>query len=457
MIDLTITDQTIQLGGDEQDLKKICSYTTYEDNSAAFSKGGYDPRKVKKVPLMKFIQSKLVGFAGLAKEIILFCKVNSIKISNYKDKRTHFDFQDKEWSYEELRGFYPKEFDYVEHQIRALQAMLKTNTGLVVATTSAGKSKIMSAYIRLTNLPTLVLVNKVTLGLQLQKDFRKDGIDCGMCSGQGVIKGEVMVSTIQSVKKLGDLTRYKCVLVDECHNSSSKTFQDFFKQFGVPLKFGFSASPAKTGKFLEYARIRQFLGSPVVNIESKELIENKVMAKPHLFMVKNFCEECFDYPTSYDLGIVHNDVRNKMVKEIREKYQKGVLILVNIIGHGEILNQMIPESVFISGQTPIDDRQKYIDAFDKGEIPVLIASTILQEGISITHMDCMILACGGKSNVAILQKIGRSLRYKAGEKTEVDYYDFIDAGNKFLLDHSKKRLSLYKKAGYNDIKIVDSI
>lgn len=828
MIDLTITDQTIQLGGDEQDLKKIYSYTTYEDNSAAFSKGGYDPRKVKKVPLMKFIQSKLVGFAGLAKEIILFCKVNSIKISNYKDKRTHFDFQDKEWSYEELRSFYPKEFDYVEHQIRALQAMLKTNTGLVVATTSAGKSKIMSAYIRLINLPTLVLVNKVTLGLQLQKDFRKDGIDCGMCSGQGVVKGEVMVSTIQSVKKLGDLTRYKCVLVDECfpgktkvmtenglkdisslvkqkstekvyafnketkqielkpitnwfekkseydifikiytsknnsvvstpnhkyyvfdkgsvvqkradelqvgdkiyahtgkdfgsnskwhaplmnnfqkeavigmvlgdacismanstarlrfsqgekqldylnhkinilknlcgedkpyfnksgynpnkkiyykatktsdefldlynlfyinkkksiknilnlitdvslaywimddgschkynsglgqkcqydlathgfteeendllvsffkekfnlnskkildkrcnknfirfdvessvkissmikkyipkcmeyklldcdkgcyeeskesfnnycyktvlkienykpknntvynitvddnhnyfvgsgskvlvsncHNSSSKTFQDFFKQFGVPLKFGFSASPAKTGKFLEYARIRQFLGSPVVNIESKELIENKVMAKPHLFMVKNFCEEYFDYPTSYDLGIVHNDVRNKMVKEIRQKYQKGVLILVNIIGHGEILNQMMPESVFISGQTPIDDRQKYIDAFDKGEIPVLIASTILQEGISITHMDCMILACGGKSNVAILQKIGRSLRYKAGEKTEVDYYDFIDAGNKFLLDHSKKRLSLYKKAGYNDIKIVDSI
>ena len=87
-------------------------------------------------------------------------------------------------------------------------------------------------------------------------------------------------------------------------------------------------------------------------------------------------------------------------------------------------------------------------------MPVLIGSTILQEGISITHMKAMILACGGKSNVAVLQKIGRSLRFKAGEKTEVDFYDFIDTA-RFLSKHSKMRVSLYKKAGYNDIKLLN--
>lgn len=454
MIDIVLTDQTIQLSGDKDDLKKIKKLQTYDDPSACFSRAGYDIKKLKHVSLMKEIKDRLVGFAGLAKEIILFCKSNNIKIKNFEDKRTHFDFQEKEWSDEELKSFLPN-FDYVDHQVRALKAMVKTNTGLVVASTSAGKSTIISAYIRLIKLPTLILVNKVSLGMQLQKGLKKDGIDCGMCSGKGVIKGEVMVSTIQSVKKLGDLVRYKCVIIDEVHNASSKSFQDFLRQFGVPLKFGFSASPAKTGKFLEYAKIRQFLGSPIIDVGAPELIENNVMAKPHLYLVKNTCDEFFDYQSSYENGIVKNDSRNKIITNICEKYKSGILILVNVIDHGKILQEKIDDSVFISGETDVEERQKVIEKFESGEIPVLIASTILQEGISITHMDCMILACGGKSNVAILQKIGRSLRYKKGEKTEVDYYDFIDNGNKYLFRHAKMRIALYKKAGYNDIKLID--
>ena len=115
---------------------------------------------------------------------------------------------------------------------------------------------------------------------------------------------------------------------------------------------------------------------------------------------------------------------------------------------------MIPGSEFIAGNTLIEDRVKYIKDFDEGKLPILIASTILQEGISITHMKAMVLACSGKSNVATLQKIGRSLRFKAGEKEQVSYYDFFDTA-KFLSKHSKMRINLYKKAGYNDIKLLD--
>ena len=316
---------------------------------------------------------------------------------------------------------------------------------------------IMSAFIRFCNLPTLILVNKVMLGSQLRDDFKKDGIDCGLCSGKGVIEGKCMVSTIQSVKKLGDLTRFKVVLSDETHNCSSSTFQDFFKQFGCALKYGFSASPYRTGDYLGYAKIRQFLGSPIIKIESSELLENEVMAKPHIYLVKNECkeDEYFDYATAYTEEIVNGKRRNNIIKDITDVYKSGVLIVVNIVEHGEILQKLIPNSMFISGETPIDVRQQAIKDFDSGELPVLIGSTILQEGISITHMKAMILACGGKSNVAILQKIGRSLRYKAGEKTEVDFYDFVDTA-KFLSKHSKMRVNLYKKAGYNDIKLLNS-
>lgn len=438
----------------EEKIIKNC--ITFKDDKNAFFGGRFHAERVRDVCLGKTIREYFVCFAGLTKEIMITAKNNNIKITEFEDNRTHFDFQNKEYTHDELRKYFDPKFKYVEHQIRALQAMIKTNTGIVQAPTSAGKSFLMLTYVKLTKLPTLILVNKVTLGLQLQEDFKKAGIDCGICSGKGVVQGYCMVSTIQSVHKIGDLTRFKCVLVDEVHNSSATQFQDFFKQFGCPLKFGFSASPFRNGDYLGFAKIRQFIGSIIIKIDSKELLENNVMAKPHIYLIKNECkeDEYFDYQTAYSEEIVNGKRRNEIIKNICDKYGSGILIVVNIIDHGQILEQMIPNSVFISGDTAIEDRRQYIKEFDEGKLPVLIGSTIMQEGISITHMKAMILACGGKSNVAVLQKIGRSLRFKAGEKTEVDYYDFIDTA-KFLSKHSKMRVNLYKKNGYTDLYLLD--
>jgi len=451
-----LNDLTIIMSGTSDEIKKIKKFVTYKDTKNCFFGGKYHPERERDICLGKEVKGYFVCFAGLAKEIFIFARDNKIKIEEFKDNRTHFDFQKKEWTHDELRKFFNPNFKYVEHQIRALQAMLNTNTGLCVLPTSAGKSSIFSAFIRLSKLPTLILVNKVTLGLQIQENLIKDGVDCGICSGKGVKKGYCMVSTIQSVGKIGDLSRYKSLVIDESHNASASTFQNFLSQYGCPLKYGFSASPFRNGDYLGYAKIRQFMGSPIVKVESKELIENKVMAKPYIYIIKNECkeDEYFDYQTAYSEEIVNSKKRNQIAVNICEKYGSGVLILVNLIEHGEILKEMIPGSEFIAGNTSIEDRMRHIKDFDEGRLPVLIASTILQEGISITHMKALILQASGKSNIAILQKLGRGLRFKAGEKEQVSYYDYYDTA-KFLSKHSKMRINLYKKAGYNDIKLLD--
>lgn len=454
MIQIILTDATIQIDGDENELKKINKYETFDDSSACFSKGRYDITKLKHVPLMKNIKGRLVGFAGLAKEIILFCRNNNIKIENFEDKRTHFDFQMKEWTEEELKSFLPN-FDYVEHQVRGLQALLKTNKGIVMAPTSAGKSSLMAAWLKLTNLSTLILTDRATLGAQLAQDFRDKGIDCGFCSGNGIRQGFCMVSTIQSVKKL-DVSRFQMVLVDECHRSSSKSFQDFLASFGCPLKYGFSASPSN-GNLLDFARIRQQLGSIIIQIKSNELMDNGVMAKAKINLVKVDCPETFDYPSANDLGIVHNKARNEVIKNIVEKHREEgyICILVSILEHGKELNEVIPGSVYLKGEDPLNKRMEVINKFNNGEIPVLIGTNILQEGISISNMKTLIMASGGKAVTATIQRIGRVLRITK-EKRQGVFYDFIDAGNKYLFKHSKQRLSLYKKEGYDDISILDA-
>lgn len=454
MIQIILTDATIQIDGDENELKKINKYETFDDTSACFSKKGYDITKLKHVPLMKNIKGRLVGFAGLAKEIILFCRNNSIKIENFEDKRTHFDFQTKDWTEDELKSFLPN-FDYVEHQVRGLQALLKTNKGIIMGPTSSGKSSLMAAWLKLTNLPTLILTDRATLGAQLAQDFRDKGIDCGFCSGNGVRQGFCMVSTIQSVKKL-DVSRFQMVLVDECHKSSSKSFQDFLASFGCPLKYGFSASPSN-GNLLDFARIRQQLGSIIIQIKSNELMDNGVMAKAKINLVKIDCPETFDYPSANDLGIVHNKARNEVIKNIVEKHREEgyICILTRILEHGEELEKTIPGAVYLKGEDSLNKRMEIINKFNNGEIPVLIGSSILNEGISISNMKVLIMASGGKAMTQTIQKIGRVLRITK-EKRQGVFYDFIDMNNKYLFKHSKQRLSLYKKEGYDDISILDA-
>ena len=208
---LKLNDLTLIIKFDDDKEKKLIKkFITFKDDKSAFFGGKFHPEAVKEV----------------TKEIILFAKQNNIKITEFEDNRTHFKFQQKEYSHDELRKYFNPNFKYVEHQIRALKAMINTNTGIIVAVTSAGKSSIMSAFIRFCNLPTLILVNKVMLGSQLRDGFKKDGIDCGLCSGKGVIEGKCMVSTIQSVKKLGDLTRFKVVLVDECFPGNTQVLTE---------------------------------------------------------------------------------------------------------------------------------------------------------------------------------------------------------------------------------------
>lgn len=445
---LKINDKLLYIIFESKDEEKlITKFTEYQDNSSAFAGGHYNPMFVKNKKLGKIIKGVFVSYAGLAREIICYCKDMDIKISEYKDERTHFDFQKEEF---DLRSFFDPKFKYIDHQIRALSAMLKTNTGIIKATTSAGKSSIISAYIRITKMPTLILVNKVTLAQQLQESFIKDGIDCGICSGQGIIRGDCMISTIQSAKKIPDLTKYKCIIVDEIHQASSASFQEFFCSVSYPYKFGFSATPEGSNDY-KFALIRQFFGSIIEEIGAEELMKNEVIAIPDINFITINCQQTMDWQSAYEQAIVHNKERNKKIIDISEKAKKEgkqTLIIIKSISHGETLKELIPDAVFVNGRdTPPDERMNVIDKFEKGEIKTIICSSIFNEGISIVKINVLIIASGGKGYTETSQKLGRALRTSADKKS-ADVYDFLDAGNKFTERHSKRRASIYKKAGF---------
>jgi len=450
-VKILVTDSYIAIGDIfKEEISSIKKRFTYKDMSKAMTKGGFNKRKVKTVCFAKQKGQALLLKSGFLQELILFIKSNGFYVSEFQDKRTKLI--NKKYTDEQLRKYFNPNFDYVEHQVRALKALLKTNIGIIKAPTSAGKTEIIIALMKITNLPTLILVDSVSLAIQTAKRINDAGVVCGICHGKGKIEEYNTISTIGSYKKLSSLTSYKMVIVDECHISAANRFQEFFNITSYPYRFGFSATPDGNDKY-KFALIRQNLGDTIFEIQVKELIDNKVMVAPKIKFINTKCPPTPSWDVTYEKCIVKNTDRNDKVVKLALEQKVPTLILYKIIEHGKILGEKIPNSIVLSGTDSNKVREEAIEKFKSGEIKYLIASNIFKQGISINNIETLINASGGKSKIEVLQKIGRALRNHEGK----DYalvYDFMDNGNRFTEKHSLQREHLYKKVGFEDIEFI---
>ena len=450
---ILITDAYIAIGELKNETSIIRSHFTYKDQSKAMTKAGFNKRKVKNVCFVKSKNNALILRTGFLKELMVLIKKEGLKVSEIQDKRTKYERED--YSYEQLRSLFNPDFKYVEHQINSLKALLKTNVGIIKAPTSAGKTEIIIALLKLTKHPTLILVDGVSLAMQTFERINEAGLDCGICTGKGKISSYHMVSTIGSYKKLS-LDNFQRVIVDECHGVGAKTFQEFFENTNYPMRHGFSATPDNGDKY-RWATIRQHIGGVIFEIFTDELMDNEVMVRPKIKMVNVDCPPTPSWDAAYERCIVNNNRRNKKIINIANQHigeGMKVLVLYRIIEHGQILGDGIPGSIVLSGNDSQKDREEAIRKFKAGECTALVASNIFKQGISINEIEVLINASGGKSKIEVLQKIGRALR-KCKGKLYALVYDFMDNGNKFTERHSLQRENLYKKTGFTDIEVIE--
>ena len=368
-----------------------------------------------------------------------------------------------------------------DYQIEAIQSCLSKRNCLVEAATNAGKTAIFSGIIKkLYPLPTLVLTHRSELLVQT-RDFikRYTGIECGLITSVDVLIKPITVAMISTLaNRIGvdqEITDFyesvQCVIADECHHSKAKTFASVLSASKAVYRFGFSGTIPPEGT-LEGMEVRQFIGSVGFSISNERLIDLKVSAKPHILLfeidvrdkvrgihalAKAELEAVNElYSTrellrkTYDLvikrAIVNNIERNmKTVEVINKEKSKSVLIVVDYLEHGMVIEELLRDNniicSFISGSS--EHRVKALQEFKEGSLKVLIATNIVDEGLDISQIGVLVLLAGKKSRRQLLQRIGRSLRRKS-DSDVVHIYDFCDFGNKYLEKHTKERISIYK-------------
>jgi superfamily II DNA or RNA helicase len=109
--------------------------------------------------------------------------------------------------------------------------------------------------------------------------------------------------------------------------------------------------------------------------------------------------------------------------------------------HGELLQELIPRSVYVHGDISSTIRKELYSRLHKKEISCII-STVGKVGLDIPNLNAVINAEGLAAETITLQKM-RSLT-ASSDKDYGIIIDFMDHGV-YLRDHSELRLAMYKK------------
>ena len=136
----------------------------------------------------------------------------------------------------------------------------------------------------------------------------------------------------------------------------------------------------------------------------------------------------------------------------------NTLVLFNLVQkHGIPLYNLINDSVkterkvfFVSGETPTDDRERIRLLTEQEKNAIIVASLgTFSTGVNIKNLHNIIFASPSKSQIKVLQSIGRGLRKSTtGQETQV--FDIADdlhfrKRKNYTLNHSAERIKIYAR------------
>ncbi|KAJ1950721.1 DEAD DEAH box helicase, partial [Linderina macrospora] len=140
--------------------------------------------------------------------------------------------------------------------------------------------------------------------------------------------------------------------------------------------------------------------------------------------------------------------------------RKSVLVFGVDVAHVNTLKDLFigygVKAEAVLGSTPTAERERILDEFRAGKIPVLVNCGILTEGTDIPNIDCVLMARPTRSLVLFQQMIGRGVRLFEGKKNCL-IIDFVDMfSNKTSVVTVPSLLGLDPHMELNGLEISDN-
>jgi len=375
-------------------------------------------------------------------------------------------------------------FEVREYQFDAICQALQSRRIILLSPTGSGKSLIiyvlMMWYLEHYDKRLLIVVPTLSLVQQMFSDFDEYGLDAdAVChriySGmpKNDIPQRVFISTWQSIYKLPStwFEQFGCVFGDEVHGFKAKSLSGIMNK-SREAEFRFGLTGTLDGTQCHKLVLEGLFGRVYKVTTTKKLMDADTLAelKINILRLRYPREVCRDIINSKDYHyeidyIVGNIKRNRLIKNLAVAQEGNTLVLFQYVEkHGKILFDLIKNKVdenrkvfYVSGEVDAELREEIRKIVEKEENAIIVASLgTFSTGVNIKNLHNIIFASPSKSQVKVLQSIGRGLR-KSENGKHTTLYDIaddmhVDKKKNYTLLHALERMKIYKREKF-DYKI----
>lgn len=434
-------------------------------------------------------------YIGLFPDLVEFCNERKYRIEFIENKFVSFDdvFGDSSLDEDDARilDSIPKKYEPRDYQQDAIVSSIEKRRQIVLSSVGSGKSLIIYLlsfwFLRKHEKKVLIVVPTTSLVSQMKSDFIEYSMNEKVFSPliheiysgkeKHNISAPIIISTFQSIAgKMNPewFHDFGMVIVDECHRASAKSFIDILEKCGNSFyRIGTTGTiPKQKDQKIAEMTMKGLIGPVKRFTTTKELQEKKQLAELEIDCVvlkhdpKNPISAIaknsgIDPSERYQKEIEYlctNENRNRFIIECAMSNRVNTLVLFNLVEkHGKVLHEMArslhPERdvFFISGETDTDEREtirKYVEKKQNGCV-IFASSSVFSTGINIKNLSCIIFAQSFKSQIRVIQSIGRGLRISDdGSKTLlIDIIDDLHPRRKskknYTYNHGIERLQYY--------------
>lgn len=237
------------------------------------------------------------------------------------------------------------------------------------------------------------------------------------------------------------------IIIDEAHHATAETYQKVLAYFKPKFILGLTATPERA----DDTNILDIFQNTAHKLDIQTAVEIGALTNVRCIRIHTNIDMTKVRFNSVQYNIRDLDVkicvseRNQLIVDTWLNYvqNKRTVVFCASVKHAEQIAGLFQnagvKAVAVSGSMKTSERNEWLAKFASGEIKVLCACDLLNEGWDCPQTEVLFMARPTMSKVLYTQQLGRGMRLSEG-KEFLMVFDFVDNASQYNAPYSLHRL-----------------